>query len=305
MKLLVLCLTFISSNSFGQYLFSEARFEPNKRWLDHNKKDQKENVRNLLKKLVKSKSGKDLVLKANEKAKESGLNIYDIIDAGNGSLTDTTLIRKFSQHTPNKVKYETRSKVYINRELNQYDALLDLAHELTHYVYRDAFNPYENSFTLEQFIENTIEGKGGEVQAFLMECKIHNELFPNQNSGRYNCQKIVDKKTGRISYELAVKRFYNVGDYYESFSKTLTKHGIRRHFPHVSPSKTSFVSSAYGIPYPVAAFEEYLSVLNKVCENDKNRLSYFKKSKGRAPASVNITEFEENYNRRCKGIFLY
>ena len=66
----------------------------------------------------------------------------------------------------------------------------------------------------------------------------------------------------------------------------------------VSSQKENFVSSAYGIPYPVAAFEEYLTVLNKVCENDKRRLNYYKEKGSRLPASVN--QVQQSYNTRCK-----
>jgi hypothetical protein len=95
-----------------------------------------------------------------------------------------------------------------------------------------------------------------------------------------------------------VKRFYQVGEYYESFHSVLHKHGLKDKFSFINAEKASFVSSAYGIPYPVAAFEEYLSVINKVCKNDKKRLVYFKSEKSRSPAS--IEDFEGSYNERCK-----
>jgi hypothetical protein len=280
----------------AEYLFVEGGFKSNKKWSTFSK-NEKLNLKNLLQKLATSKTGKGLIYRANQKAREKGLTLYDVIDEGNGSLTDTTLIRKFTTGEPDNIVYERKSKVFINKELSQYDALLDLAHELTHFVFRENFNPYEVNFSLSEFIKNTIEGVGGEVQAFIMECKVHYELFPGQKSVRYNCQQIVDPSTGKLSFSLAVKRFYQVGSYFESFHSLLEKHGIRHQFPNVSEKKVSFVSSAYGIPYPVAAFEEYLTVLNKVCENDKRRISYFKNTEGRSPAS--LTNLQTAYNSRC------
>lgn len=296
MRLLLLISILFSQSVFAEYLFTEKRFEPNKKWRSYSS-EADQNLRNLLRTLIRSKTGKALVTKANRKAKASGKNLLKVIKAGNGSLTDTTLIRKFSVGSPDEISYETKSVVYLNNELNQYDALLDLAHELTHYVYRKNFNPYEMNFTLSQFIKNTVEGVGGEVQAFMMECRVQKELFPKQDTGRYNCMKITDGRNGKLSFKRAVEYFYRVGDYYHSFAETLKKHGIRESFPKVTDSKASFVSSAYGIPYPVAAFEEYLTVISKVCENDKKRIGYFKKTGSRAPASLG--KMQAIYNKRC------
>ncbi len=294
--LFVFILLSVSVPAYSEYAHIETRFRADKRW--YQAKNPKQSLKHLFKILIRSKSGKELVKMANAKAKASDQTLYDVVKPGSGSLTDTTLVRKFSPSNLEKITYETKSIVYINTELNQYDALFDLAHELTHFVYRRGFNPYELGFTLKDFITNTIEGEGGEVQAFMTECKVQAELFPGKNSRRFNCQKIINPDTNKISYEQAVKNFYRVGKYFESFNSMLEEHGIRHYFPKVSSQKENFVSSAYGIPYPVAAFEEYLTVMNKVCENDKRRLKYFKEQEGRAPAS-----FAESYQSRCKGLF--
>ncbi len=284
----------------AEYLFVEGGFSPLKKWSAFSK-DELLNLKNLYQQLLKSKTGKTLLKLAKSKADNHGETLYDIVEAGEGSLTDTTLIRRFSPSNPEHIVYESKSKIFLNKELTQYDALLDLAHELTHYVYRENFNPYAKNFSLEEFIKNTIEGRGGEVEAFLVECKIHDELFPGKLKDRHNCEKIYDEDLKKFSFSKAVKRFYQVGVYYDSFTNVLSKHGISKAFPNVSDQKISFVSSAYGIPYPVAAFEEYLSVLNKVCENDKRRLGYMKREKDRRPAS--ISKFENDYTQRCKEIF--
>lgn len=287
----------------AEYLFVEGKSNYNKRWSEFSSKD-KLNLRNLLQKLAKSKTGKSLILKANNKAKTYGKTILDVVEAGSGSITDTTLIRRFSPSNPQSVSYETRSKVIINKNLNMYDAVLDLAHELTHFVYREGFNPYQKNFALDGFIKNTVEGTGGEVQAFIMECKVLYELFPKRIASRYNCKKIIDPSSGRISRDLAVKRFYSLGPYYSKFKNKLDNHGLLGHFPKITNDGVSFVSSAYGMPYPVAAYHEYMTVLTKVCENDKKRIAYMGRSSApeRSPASLKIVKAKQDYLDRCSSV---
>ena len=296
MKKMLWLTYFICKLCFSEYLFIEGGNSNASQWT-HFSKNKRLNIQNILKKLAKSETGKSLIKKASEKAKAQGLTLYDIIDVGSGSLTDTTLIRRFDRHHIEKITYETNSKVFINKELSMTDAILDLAHELTHYVYRAHFNPYVKNFSLAQFIKGTIEGEGGEVQAFLSECMVQKELFGGTNNSRYNCKKIIDQDSGKLSRQIATKRFYQVGNYFESFKSVLQKYKLTHYFPELSSKKESFVSSAYGIPYPVAAFEEYISVLNKACENDKRRLALLKDSQGRVPASV--SDIEESYEKRC------
>lgn len=281
---------------FANYLFSEEKFQSHKKWYQSQAKEEA-HIKNLLRMLVKSEAGRDLVILANKKAKSQGDKLVDILKAGSGSLTDTTLIRKFSIHDPDDIEFESRSVVYINSDLTQYDAVLDLAHELTHFVYRSPFNPYKMNFTLSEFIKSTVEGNGGEAQAFITECQVQKELFPTESAKRQNCHKIKSIGQEGFSTEKAISHFYEVGRFYNKFESTLKKHGIRDEFPKINSNDPTFVSSAYGIPYPVAAFEEYLTVLNKVCENDRKRMGYIKQSKSRTPASIN--EMESEISKKC------
>lgn len=297
MKVLLLCV-FISFSALsrGDFLFVEASFTPDEKWTEFSKQDDL-NVKNLVQHLSKSPSGRELLKAAKAKASRYGQTLSDVIKPGSGSLTDTTLIRKFSPHNPEHIVYETRSVVFINRNLNQYDALLDLAHELTHYVYRGDFNPYKAGFSLSDFIKNTIEGKGGEAQAFVRECHVLKELFPERHNHRHNCAKVTDPGTGKVSKEKAISRFYQVGRFEDAFKRLLMKEGALKDFPELNSEEISFVSSAYGVPYPVAAYKEYKAVMSKVCENDKRRLAYLKRSSaaGRSPAS----DFASTWEQRC------
>lgn len=281
----------------------EGSMSGNRTWMDYTS-SQELNLKKLLELLSRSTAGEKLIKEAQYKASRTGLTLEDVIKVGESSLTDTTLVRKFSPHSPEHVIYESRSVVYINKSLAWDDALLDLAHELTHYVYREGFNPYAESFNAKDFIKSTIEGNGGEVQAFLTECRVLRELFSRKVQTRSNCQKIEDSQ-GQLSYTKAVELFYHIGSYFDGFHGQLQKREIASSFSDLKPEKINFISSAYGVPYPVAALMEYDLVVNKVCENDKKRLAYMqqgpKREGSRTPASVTPSQdkFVQSYSARC------
>jgi hypothetical protein len=297
-----LILMSLALNSFAveeKTIHVEGQMSGNRSWMDYTSSADL-NLKKLLELLARSSAGEKLIKEAAYKASRTGLTIEDVIKVGESSLTDTTLVRKFSPHSPEHVIYESRSVVYINRNLAWDDALLDLAHELTHYVYREGFNPYSDAFNAKDFIKSTIEGNGGEVQAFLTECKVLKELFSKKVQSRSNCQKIEDS-TGQLSFTRAVELFYHVGSYFEGFQGQLQKREIASSFSNLKGEKINFISSAYGVPYPIAALMEYDLVVNKVCENDKKRLAYMQQGPKRGPASTSggQEKFVQNYSVRC------
>jgi hypothetical protein len=227
------------------------------------------------------------------------MTLTDLVLPGEGSLTDTTLVRKFHPDTPENVAFETRSKVYINRHLSWRDALLDLAHELTHYVHREPFNPYTLNFSLPDFVRSTIEGEGGEAHAFVTECQVMRELYTSEFAQDSNCSQI-DAGHGQMNKARANELFYHLGQFYPQMKKIVESRGITSDFPHLSSDKIKFVSSAYGLPYPLAAMEEYQAVLTKVCENDRRRLTFMTAPTGRSPASVE--KFRQDVELRCPRI---
>lgn len=298
-SLILLSLSFSTLAVEEKTIHVEGSFSARKSWMNYTSSEEL-NLKKLFELLARSNSGEKILKEARFKASRTGHLLEDVVKVGDSSLTDTTLVRKFSPHSPEHVIYESRSVVYINRNLAWDDALLDLAHELTHYVYREGFNPYSEAFNPKDFIKSTIEGSGGEVQAFLTECRVLKELFSRQVQSRSNCQKIEDQ-SGQLSYTKAVELFYHVGSYFEGFHGQLQKREIASSFSDLKPEKINFISSAYGVPYPVAALMEYDLVVNKVCENDKKRLAYMQQGPKRGPASTNEGQarFVESYSARC------
>lgn len=275
----------------------------NKRWYKSSLSDRK-NMQRLFAVLAKSKTGRFLIKKA--RAKSSGKELYHLVRPGASSFTDTTLLRQFKGDSAKKLKIKSLTKVSINRYLKTMDAVLDLAHEVAHFAFKNAFNPYKKSFKLKNFIRSTIEGKGGEVDAYLFECRVYKELFP-QLVWSSNCARIFNDKSQKFSRKDAIKEFYKVGKYFELMQTELAmnKNNLARHFPF-SKRPARLLSSAYGVPYPVAAIFEYKTVIKKVCENDFQRILLLKnKSKDTISTQYaglqksSLFQLEKRYFKRC------
>lgn len=256
-------------------------------------------VLDLLKTLAKSPSGRNIIARSNKKARHLNKKLSELIHIGDHSITDTTLVRRFSAAKADEVKYESRSEVYINRSLSKKDALLDLAHELTHFSSREAFNPYQQSFGLKEFVQNTVEGKGGEVEAYLVECQVYFELFGHERRRNQKCHLVIDQESGKLSAFKGKQQFYRLGDHYPDFRTHVKKHDLsHQDFTAMSGEEAIFISSAYGLPYPLAAVLEYESIMTKVCDNDEKRLSYLVGK--RSPASFDTYQSKvTEHKRRC------
>jgi hypothetical protein len=292
MKYLVLFL--ISFQALSSYKL-------NAKWMEYSA-DETKNIRRLIEILSLSSTGKKLIQEARVKAFSLDAALIEILKSGDSSMTDTTLVRRFDPQDPGHIIYETKSMIVINKYHNYYDAILDLSHELSHFIHREPFNPYAESFDVKSFVKSTIEGVGGEVEAFMTECRVLSELFPTQVRDKYNCLQIMDPETGRISKKMAIKRFYQVGEYHDQVKKLIHKHKLDGHFPHISEAKAPFISSAYGVPYPLAAFFEYTTVYEKACENDQKRIEHLRES--RSPASLKVlATLKRGHEHRCRNLF--
>ncbi|MEI8346898.1 MAG: hypothetical protein WCG27_05495 [Pseudomonadota bacterium] len=263
-------------------------------------------LQELFKILLRCDTGKKILTYAQKKASRSGKTLQDIIEVGEHSTTDTTLVRRFFPDHPEEVVYEERSQVTINRDLTISDAVLDLAHELTHFTFRTPFNPYQKNFSIKDLITNTIEGSGGEADAYVMECTVWKELFSNGDRAGNNCHKIVDERSGRFSKDKTIALFYRLGPYLETFKDKIKNYKLsEKDFPFLGGQSTLFVSSLYNLPYPLAALEEYLIISKRACTNDRKRLQLMSNNIGRLPASLrpkkeqSYQKMTRSYEERC------
>jgi len=307
-KVLLISLFFF--NSF-QSVFATSKTlsvdmpNPNRRWTELHR-DEAEAIKLLVEMLTVSKTGEKVIMKAQEKAREQSETLWDILKGGDGSLTDTTLVRRFSPSRPDQMVYESKSKVFINRRLSIKDALLDMAHEMTHFAFRKPFNPYQDNFSAKQFVVSTVEGRGGEVDAFLVECKVLQELFPTDGKRNSHCDRVRDQKKKILSKDVGVKEFYRIGKYIDDFHKQARELGIAKEdLSLVSDDDAMFISSAYSLPYPLAALYEYQSIMGRACQNDSKRLAIMRErsnlgSLDRSPASDSYGKLEKSYRSRCQ-----
>lgn len=259
----------------------------NQRWVE-NYKSYEQNISYLFEFLEKSEYGSALLKTARAKAKTYGLELHQVVKPGLGSITDTTLVRRFSETRPDQIEYDTKSVVYINQDLDTISAVLDLAHELTHFIQKNVFNPYSNDFTVDEFVRLTIEGRGGEVDAYIAECKVLYELFPDNVEARTKCDKI-RKSDGTYSRRKGAQLFYQVGSYHKKMRDILGYFKVNGEaLSMMSKEKPSFISSAYGEPYPYAALKEFVTVMKKACGNEQKRISLYRAKIARTPASVSF-----------------
>ena len=273
---------------------------------------REENFKTLIELANKSPTGAKIIEEAQLKASKQGQTLMDILLVGEGSLTDTTLVRRFKAHDPTIIDYELKSKVQISRHAKLLDAVLDFTHELTHYSFREAFNPYSTQFSHPEFLKSTVEGVGGEVDAYLVECKVLKELLPKQFLSRSQCFRVFDKTNNEFSKELAKQEFYKVGPHLKEVEKDLDLFSkddllINEVKSKMSPSGPTFLSSAWQMPYPLAASFEYKNIMSKVCKNDFNRMGFLKEKIERFPASVEEKQQRErsliifeDYKKRCE-----
>lgn len=293
-SLFFIALFLFQMSSAWSFLIMGKSTKRLEKWTDYSKNDDL-NLRYLVNILIKSPTGKNLLARAKAKAQSEDKNLFEVIKVGEASLTDTTLTRKFKMHNPGEVVFESSSVVFVNQYLAEQDAVLDLAHELTHFIYREPFNPYITKFTLKNFIRSTVEGPGGEVNAFLSECSVLKELYGEAEIKNSVCEQVYNFKRKTFDRTTAIQKFYHIGNHYRDFKNTLHQHQLAHVFPELKSEKAHFISSAYGKPYPVAALEEYEHVMSKACQNDFKRIELYQSKNRRAPASL-----QESYIQRCK-----
>jgi hypothetical protein len=284
----------------GALIVDDKKDHKNKSWIKL-APTERESAKELISIIETTKMGEKLVARAKLKARRDGKSLYDVIKSGDVSLTDTTLIRKFSQHDPFNISYHAKSVVLIDKTHSVKDAVLDLVHELTHYTFKEPFNPYKKDFKISDFMKNTIEGRGGEVEAFLVECRVGREIY-GKSPLSAQCQAILDE-TGEPSKLLAVKEFYKLGSFHKKFLDLSKKKGLNvEEFKHVSRDSGVIISSAWGSPYPMAILDEYTNIMEKVCRNDERRLAFYGTDKSRLPASIytSYAKAKKDFSRRCE-----
>lgn len=260
-------------------------------------------VEGLLILLRKSAVGRGLILKARAKALESDRDLKEIVEAGNETVTDTTFVRKSVFEAGEfQTNYIEISRIILNKDLSIEDAVINLAHELTHFIFRHQNNPYQE-IDLKSFISNTIDGIGGEVDATMVECRVIKELFQRRFVEDIACQRIIvdqERSTSTVRSE-GLKEFYKVGDYWPQIEQLFRKYNLSMaDFPLLSKRQPLYFSGQYGVPYPLAAIKEYQKLVQKICTNEEIRLQKIKEEKKLSDQDPLYLELQNKYLRKCQ-----
>jgi hypothetical protein len=226
----------------------------------------------LVKILDSTSSGQKLLQKALDQIDGKELSdLYPYLKKGNLSYTDTSLTRRFDEHS-GEVHYHQSSVVVLNGSLPKGTALLDLAHELTHFAFRGAFNPYVKDFSQGLFLKKTIEDRGGEAHAFLVECMLGEDLGwkePLRPRDRERCEPYRRSSGQSFKFGKIIEDFYSVGGYLDFAQGHIEEPSEIEE--KLNGREPAFISAAAQVPYPVAALQEYQRLRERACDNDRRR----------------------------------
>ena len=229
--------------------------------------------------LKRSSTGRGLIDSARTLWKvDSDRGLLEFLRWGRASRTDAVLIRHFNPATGSE---EREREVSISlRSFQRIDeAVLDLAHELSHAVSKPIWDPYDPKLTAGDYIFSSLEGPGGEVDAVVTECRVALELSALADAiDSSRCRPYLSA-SGGVDRESVRADFYRVGNWRKKLVARLGEEA--RRFPLLSPKPAKLFSSTGHAPYPVSLLEEFEQINSAACENSRIRLRSFA---ARAPA---------------------
>ncbi len=230
-------------------------------------------VLDVLQTLSVSSTGKHLIAKAHDKALGMGGSLLDVIRPGDFSAIANDFAFRFNPQNPIQNLTQHRVTIFLDRRVNLSRAAVHLAHELTHFVRQEIKNPYDLNSPLNalETIVSTIEGKGGEVDAFVVGCQVFYELMQGLFRDVY-CQDVTDA-AGNIEREKVTAMYYQMGGDYQDFVDQLEKEGLASgDLPYLNSKQSQLVSEGIGMPCPLAALKEYQQQKEQVCSTHRRRL---------------------------------
>ncbi len=220
-------------------------------------------------------SGRGLVTKAQQtwKLKSEG-DFLKHLKLGSSSRTDAVLTRHFSSETGQEER-EREVTIFLRETQSDLELLLDLSHELVHATSRPLFDPYDPDLSAVHYIQSSIDGEGGEVEAVLAECAVAEEWGMRAGQVVHRCRNYVDAKSHSISGQAGEIRkrisadFYRVGSWLNELQKELG--AAISLLPELNAEKPRLYSSTEHTPYPVALYQEYAEMTQIACKNSLER----------------------------------
>lgn len=212
-------------------------------------------------------SGKSLVRRAKRFwALSERRDFLKVLEWSTVSRTDAVLTRSYDPLSGEET--QTREvKIYLKSDQKLSEAVLDLAHELVHATHRPAWDPYDPNLTAADYLQSSIEGKGGEVEAVAQECQIGIELREQFKIKNTRCDRYIE--VGQLNKKTILEDFYRVGIWFEKVQTQLGSSMSR--FPSMLAKKPTLYSSTGNAPYPVALLKEYEELNRAACQNTRRR----------------------------------
>lgn len=133
------------------------------------------------------------------------------------------------------------------------ELLVDLSHEMVHATYIRVSDP--SQIRLDEFLEQEIEGPGGEIPAVLAECDWIRE--ETRDKSRQN-------ECAQMSTASLRREFYSVGGY--------ERHPLFvniQHYKNIMLSPAVFLASKDSLPYPISLASEYFSILRQSSQSPR------------------------------------
>jgi len=209
-------------------------------------------------------------------------DLADHVKWAESSRTDTVLTRKFNPKNgkEDRVRQVT---IYLKKNQESKDTILDLAHELVHATSQPSFDPYDPGLTAGKYINAAIEGEGGEVQAVMSECEVGLQLAEKVGLSVDRCRNYLSSATFHVghagnlptknvlSQDRIRKDFYRVGNWYFEVVQALGNEVSL--FPLLNREVPQLVSSTGHSPYPVALLREFDEITEMACQNSRKRMT--------------------------------
>jgi hypothetical protein len=237
--------------------------------------------------LAESQEGAILI----EKAKKKDPQILRTITVGDSSITESTFLRSYSL-LDGKEKYNLQHAIQLNRYSTRANAVLDLAHELTHFNQRIPLNPYKDDLNAVEFIRHGIEGEGGELDAFEKECRVAWEM-----EKKYPAMPVSEscspykRREGQFDRSYASRDFYKVGTWISELTE------VKEEMSELSEELVVFRSSHAKKPYPLALLGEYYQTVATACQNNERKAQLIREQSGRMPASIKAGHLQKELKK--------
>lgn len=226
--------------------------------------------------------------------KEARTSLFQL---GSVSKTDAVITRYYNVKTGEEQR-ERQVLIHLKSDQPLRDLVLDMVHELVHATRRSSWDPYDPALTPARYIQLSIEGQGGEVDAVVAECQVAIEMKERFGADASRCEGYLENRV--ISRDRVVRDFYRVGKWKAELTRELGVEAAS--LKYLSQETPALYSSTGKAPYPAALLEEFSELSQTACDNSRKRLNAALRNgtptgskQGRQIASIN-----QFLDRRCQ-----